>query len=135
MERRKNLCAMIPEELHNRVRSEQEELALTLSQYVEKILKEHFEKGEKAMEKGTRTLAFQVSEELFGRIKAHLAKTKMSQKNFVVGLIEQALAEAENREDASPVDTGKAEDGQAEGNQTGETLMETTQPDDRNEKA
>lgn len=135
MERRKNLCAMIPEELHNRVRSEQEELALTLSQYVEKILKEHFEKGEKAMEKGTRTLAFQVSEELFGRIKAHLAKTKMSQKDFVIGLIEQALAEAENREDAGPVESGKAEDGQEDVSRAEEVLTETKQPDDRNGKA
>ena len=54
------------------------------------------------MANGTRTLAFQVSEELFGRIKAHLARTGMSQKDFVIGLIEQALAaeepEAESNE-------------------------------------
>ena len=65
MENRKNLCAMIPEELHTRARMEQEQLALTLSQYVEMVLTEHFQKGGKAMENGTRTLAFQVSEELF----------------------------------------------------------------------
>lgn len=51
------------------------------------------------MEGKTRTLAFQVSEELFGRIKAHLAKTGMSQKDFVIRLIEQALA-AEAQPDA-----------------------------------
>lgn len=43
----------------------------------------------------TRTLAFQVSEEFFGRIKAHLKETGLSQKDFVIGLIEQALKEAE----------------------------------------
>lgn len=99
MEGRKNLCAMIPESLYNRARDEKDEMALTLSQYVERILREHFEKGEEAMGKGTRTLAFQVSEELFGRIKEHLARTKMSQKDFVIGLIEQALAAEEQPED------------------------------------
>ena len=42
-----------------------------------------------------RTLAFQVSEDLFGKIKEHLKKTGLSQKDFVIGLIEQALTEAE----------------------------------------
>ena len=98
MEKRKNLCAMIPESLHTQARTEQEKLELTLSQYVEMVLKEHFEKGGKAMDGKTRTLAFQVSEELFGRIKGHLKKTGLSQKDFVISLIEQALAEAENAE-------------------------------------
>ena len=47
------------------------------------------------MEGKIKTLAFQVSEELFGRIKEHLKKTGLSQKDFVIGLIEQALEEAE----------------------------------------
>ena len=48
-----------------------------------------------------RTMAFQISEELFQRIKAHLeretARTgkKLTQKEFVLGLIEAALDEAE----------------------------------------
>ncbi len=98
MENRKNLCAMIPESLHTQARTEQEKLELTLSQYVEMVFKEHFEMGGKAMDGKTRTLAFQVSEELFGRIKGHLKKTGLSQKDFVISLIEQALAEAENAE-------------------------------------
>lgn len=94
MENRKNLCAMIPESLHTQARTEQEQLNLTLSQYVEMVLKEHFENGGKEMANGaTRTLAFQVSEELFERIKAHLKKKGLTQKDFVIGLIEQALAE------------------------------------------
>ena len=49
----------------------------------------------------TRTLAFQVSEELFQRIKAYLARyeevhhRKLSQKEFVIGLIEAELDEAD----------------------------------------
>lgn len=94
MEDRKNLCAMIPADLHARVREEQEKMELKLNEYVEMIIKEHFEKGDKTMANGTRTLAFQVSEELFDQIKKHLKLTGQSQKDFVIGLIEQALAAA-----------------------------------------
>lgn len=104
MENRKNLCAMIPESLHTQARTEQEQLNLTLSQYVEMVLKEHFENGEKEMANGaTRTLAFQVPEELFERIKVHLKKKGLTQKDFVIGLIEKALeddGEGEPQEDA-----------------------------------
>lgn len=97
-ERKKNLCAMIPESLHKKVREEQEAWAVTLSEYVEKVLREHFEKGEREMANGTRTLAFQVSEELFQRLKIHLKKTGQSQKEFVIRLIEEAIQKAENEE-------------------------------------
>ena len=55
-----------------------------------------------AQENGeTRTLTFQISEELFQRIKTHLEKEsqrrgiRLTQRDFVLGLIEQALDEAE----------------------------------------
>ena len=64
----KNLCAMIPESLHKKVREEQEEWGIKLNEYMERILKDHFEKGEREMANGTRTLAFQVSEELFSEV-------------------------------------------------------------------
>ena len=43
-----------------------------------------------------RTMAFQVPEELFQRIKDYLHRNNMSQKEFVLGLIETEL----NREQA-----------------------------------
>ena len=46
MEAKKNLCGMIPEELHARAVAEKEQLGLkTLGEYVELILKEHFKGG------------------------------------------------------------------------------------------
>ena len=54
------------------------------------------------MANGTRTLAFQVSEELFMQIKEHLKKTGQSQKDFVITLIEQALQDAEKNEEEAP---------------------------------
>ena len=52
------------------------------------------------MAKG-RTLAFQVSEELFQRVKEYLDRfekvhhRRLTQKEFIIGLIEQAMEEAE----------------------------------------
>lgn len=94
MEKTKNLCAAIPESLHAKVREEQEAMGLRLSEYVEKIIREHFEGG-KAMT-NTRTLALQISEELFLRLKEHLAKEGIGQKQFIIGIIEEALKDAEN---------------------------------------
>ena len=45
------------------------------------------------MANGTRTLAFQVSEELLMRIKDHLKKTGMSQKDFVIRLKDEKETE------------------------------------------
>ena len=74
----------------------------TLSQYVEQILTEHFEgKVEKNMSTNTRTLAFQVTEELFQRIKEYLKQNGLTQREFVVGLIEQALDEWENADETN----------------------------------
>ena len=96
----KNLCAQIPESLHARVRDEQEHLGQTLGAYITQILTEHFEqkeKGGKAMSENTRTLAFQVSEDLFGRLKAYLAAHHVTQRQFVLGLIEEALEKWERQ--------------------------------------
>ena len=124
MEKKKNLCAMIPKTLHTKVREEQEKQELTLSQYVEQVLKEHFERGGKEMEGKIKTLAFQVSEELFGRIKEHLKKTGLSQKDFVIGLIEQALEEAETSgmEEAGDTEETSETEQRKEPQETEETI-------------
>ena len=91
MEPKKNLCAMIPESLHARVKQEQETKGITLSEFVEQILIEHFEGG-KNME-ATRTLAVQISEELFQKMKKFLKDNRITQKEFIINLIEHALDE------------------------------------------
>ena len=106
MNAKKNLCAMIPADLHAKVIAEKEQLALsTLGEYVELVLKEHFEGGKTIMA-ATKTLAFQISEELDQRLKNFIAAEKkrgrkISQKEFVISLIEQALAEADEEFEAA----------------------------------
>ena len=103
-----NLCAQIPGSLMARIREEQEKAGLPRGEYITQILTTYYEnqngKGDKNME-FTKTLAFQIPEELFNRIKDHLDREKqrtgkrLTQRDFVIGLIEQALEEAE-RQDA-----------------------------------
>lgn len=94
----RNLCAQIPIDLHTKVMEEKNALGQALSEYITNILNEHFEGGNKTMAiSATKTLAFQIPEELDQRIKNFLAAEKertgkkVSQREFVVGLIIQAL--------------------------------------------
>ena len=101
MERKVNLCAQVPASLHSRVREEQEKSGLTLSAYITQALTDYYEKGSEPTMSGTRTMAFQMDEALFQRLKAHLEREsqrtgkKLSQKQFVLDLIRQALDEGE----------------------------------------
>ncbi len=91
MGQKKNLSVQLPMSLHTKMREEQEAKGATLSEYIEQVLNEHFTIKEEKVMANTRTLAFQVSEELFNRLKEYLAKHNLKQKDFVIGLIEQAL--------------------------------------------
>jgi len=95
-----NLCAMLPRELYEKVTEERGAREQTLTQYVEQILKEHFEGKAGKNITTNRTLAFQVSEELFQRIKEYLKQNGVTQREFVIGLIEEAL-DAWEKEDGA----------------------------------
>ncbi len=127
----KNLCAQIPLELHAKVRAEQERSGLTLGVYITDVLTKFYEGGTVKMNEPTRTLAFQIPDELFWRIKDHLAREtertgkKLSQKDFVLGLIEQALEESERAAGIEPVGDETAEGGEAETDDANEAEPET----------
>ena len=109
----KGLTCKIPLDLHNRISEEIKQNESTMSKFIEQIILEHYAKGVITMGK-TRTMAFQVSEELFQQIKEYLARyeqtyhRKLSQKEFVISLIEQALAEAD--EEFAAAEAAAAED-------------------------
>jgi len=102
----KNLCAQVPIDLHQRVCEAKDQAGQTTSQYITALITEYFnlkENGGNAiMTNGKpRTLAFQINEDLFQRIKTHLERESArlgrnyTQREFVISLIEQALEEAE----------------------------------------
>lgn len=103
----KGVTCKIPLDLHNQISEEIRETESTMSKFIEMVIREHYEKGaNRIIEKG-RTLAFQVSEELFQRVKEYLENyekvyhRRLTQKEFVIGLIEQALEEAEEEFEAA----------------------------------
>ena len=93
---KKDLCAMIPADLHARVRQEQERSGQTLSEYVEQLIQNYYDmKESKKMTGDMRTMAIQLPEELFERLKAYLKRNNLKQKQFIIGLIEDALEQDE----------------------------------------
>ena len=107
MEQTANLCAQVPVSLLARIREEQEKAGLLRGEYMTQILTTYYENQDRTGEKTmnfTKTLAFQVPEELFNRIKDHLEREtkrtgkRLTQRDFVIGLIERELETAERRD-------------------------------------
>ena len=92
----KNICGKIPVELHEKLKLEVEELGISIPKYLEMVIEEHMtRKGEKTNMADLRTVAVQVTEDLFSRLKAVLARNGMKQKDFLIGLIEEAIEKEE----------------------------------------
>ena len=107
---KKNLCAMIPADLHARVRQEQEQSGKTLSEFVEQLITDYYKMKEGTKMTGDmRTMAIQLPEELFERLKAYLKKNNLKQKQFIIGLIEDALEEDEESTIAQAESEGSSE--------------------------
>ena len=111
----KNLCAQIPIALHERVSEERERLGQTTSEYIANLIQDYYnmmenQKGGIQMTEKGRTMAFQIPEELFQRIKRHLEREtlrtgkKLTQRDFVLNLITQAL-DAADAESAAEQDS------------------------------
>ena len=90
---KKGITIKVDAELHAEVRQYLEENGLTMAEFVVKSLRD--ELHPKFMEEKSmgnmRTLAFQVPEELFRKIKDYLQRNNLTQKEFVIGLIENEI--------------------------------------------
>lgn len=114
----KGVTYKIPLELHNRISEEIRASGSTMGKFIEMVINafyEEKEKGDQVMGK-TRTMAIQISEELFQKIKEYLAEyervyhRRLTQKEFVIGLVEQALEEAPEESDAEETGPEETED-------------------------
>lgn len=100
-EKVKNLCAPIPESLHSQLRARQEESGQTLGQYMTWLITKFYETEMKPMAKeNQRTVAFQVSTELFEQFKDYLKRKGIKQNAFFLNCIRQALEEERKEVDA-----------------------------------
>ncbi len=92
---KKGLTVKIDADLHAEVRQYLEAHEMTMAEFVSMALQDELHpkinmKEGITMEK-TRTLAFQIPEELYLRIKDYLQRNNMTQRQFVIGLIEDEL--------------------------------------------
>ncbi len=92
---KKGLTVKIDADLHAEVRKYLDAHEMTMAEFVTMALQDELHpknmmKEGTTMEK-TRTLAFQIPEELYLRIKDYLQRNNMTQRQFVIGLIEDEL--------------------------------------------
>ncbi|WP_295090132.1 hypothetical protein [Ruminococcus sp.] len=118
---KKGITVKIDADLHAQVRQFIEEKGITMAEFVSKALDDELHpkttiKEEKYMG-NMRTMAFQVPEDLFNQIKDYLERHHMTQKQFVLGLIQdeldrdyeeqQAMAEKQQSDDEPDEDEGE----------------------------
>lgn len=92
---RRGITVKIDAALHAEVKSYIEAKGMTMAEFVAKALDDELHPKNIITEgnnmSNMRTMAFQVPEEMFQRIKEYLSVHHMSQKQFVLGLIEKEL--------------------------------------------
>ena len=103
---KKGITVKIDAELHNEIRQYLDEHGMTMAEFVAQAVdnelhpKIQMKEGETMA--NTRTIAFQVPEDLFQRIKDYLQRNNMTQRQFIIGLIEDELErEMLEREEAN----------------------------------
>lgn len=98
MEPMKNLCGLIPESLHKRL-MEGKDPEMTNGEYLTKILTAYLDQPATA-KPDKRTLAVQISEDMFQQLKSYLdAHSPLTQKALVQNLLNQALDQWEQGEE------------------------------------
>jgi ATP-dependent exoDNAse (exonuclease V) beta subunit len=92
---KKGITVKVDADLHAEIREYLDAHQMTMAEFISLAVEDELhpkyqEKEENTMEK-MRTLAFQVPEDLFQRIKDYLHRNNMTQKEFVIGLIENEI--------------------------------------------
>ena len=92
---KKGITVKIDAELHAEVRQFLDSHEMTMAEFVTLALQDELHPKINLQEDknmgNMRTLAFQVPEELFQKIKDYLQRNHMTQKEFVIGLIENEI--------------------------------------------
>ncbi len=132
----KGVTVKIPADLHAEVKAYIEAHNMTMGEFITLAVdnelhpKNQITQEDKNMER-MRTLAFQVPDSLFQRVKAYLERNHMSQKQFVIGLIEAELEQDEALYQASHPEEQEDEeesDDQTEDEETEEELQAESGP-------
>ena len=133
----KGITVKIDAGLHAQVREYVEAHNMTMGEFVAQALDNElhpkYQMQEANKMANTRTIAFQVPEDLFQRIKDYLARNNMTQRQFFLGLIEAEL----DREQAETNDIQAVESAEADSTVPEEAEIETkmTEPTSRQDSA
>ena len=144
---KKGVTVKIDAELHAEVKKYIEDHRITMGDFVALALQDELHpkiniREEKSMG-NMRTLAFQVPEELFQKIKDYLQRNNLTQKEFVIGLIENEInrdltqrAAQSNTEEKTDVSRDLSEDSTEVGEQLEEqeSAAVSTDFDDESEE-
>ena len=131
----KGVTVKIPADLHAEVKAYIEAHTMTMGEFITLAVdnelhpKNQITQEDKNMER-MRTLAFQVPDSLFQRVKAYLERNHMTQKQFLIGLIEAELEQDEAQYQASHPEEQENEeesDDQAQAEEAEEEIQEETQ--------
>ena len=140
---KKGITVKIDADLHAEVKAYVESQGLTMAEFVSKALDDELHpkmnmNGGTTMEK-MRTMAFQVPEDLFQKIKDYLNRNHMTQKDFVLGLITKEIdrdlsARQEAAEAAVTADEQDSEEyGEPEDNELSEDSDEDLEDEEDDE--
>ena len=137
----KGITVKIPAELHAEVKAYIEAHGMTMGEFIAQAVdnelhpKIQITQEDKNMER-MRTLAFQVPDSLFQRVKAYLERNHMTQKQFVIGLIEAELEQDEalyQSEQTEEREDEEESDDQAEDEETEEENQDEFAPQEAQE--
>ena len=113
---KKGITVKIDADLHAEVKQYIEQHGMTMADFitlaVDNELHPKMQQKEEKNMGNMRTLAFQVPEELFQRIKGYLQRNNMTQRQFILGLIETELEreQAQHNGVTEEQDTAEAEE-------------------------
>lgn len=146
-EEKRGITVKIDADLHAEVKQYIEQHGMTMAEFItlavdNELHPKHQNKEDKNMG-NMRTMAFQVPEELFQRIKGYLQRNNMSQKQFVLGLIEAELdreqaqrngvTEDQQTDEAESQTEGYPEWDENNGDGTGDTDEDETEDEEETE--
>ena len=113
----KGITVKIDAELHAQVREYAESHGMTMAEFVSQALDNELHPKYQMQEEyqmANRTIAFQVPEELYQRIKDYLSRNNMTQKQFFLGLVEAELERDETEQERLRAETQNNRDEEIE---------------------
>lgn len=135
----KGITVKIDADLHAEVRQYLEANNMTMAEFVTQALDDElhpkFQKEDMKME-NTRTIAFQVPEDLFQRLKDYLRRNEITQRQLLITLIEEELEREQTEreaQEAAPEQTEDEPEEMAEDEQVEEGLAEENIEEDEEE--